>query len=60
MSLTIDPHRCPANHRCPLINVCPMEAISQNPSGLPVIDEEKCAECLDCADYCPTQAVRQK
>ena len=42
----------------PVINVCPMEAISQYGNGLPVIDESKCAECMDCVSYCPMQAVK--
>jgi len=59
MALAIDPQKCPANHRCPIVNVCPMEAISQEGKGLPVIDESKCAECMDCVDSCPTHAVHQ-
>jgi ferredoxin len=58
MAPTINPHICPANHRCPIIKVCPMEAISQEGNGLPVIDESKCAECMECASSCPMQAVQ--
>jgi Fe-S-cluster-containing hydrogenase component 2 len=36
-----------------------MEAISQDGNNsLPVIDESKCAECMECASYCPMQAVQ--
>jgi Fe-S-cluster-containing hydrogenase component 2 len=36
-----------------------MEAISQDGKGLPVIDDSKCAECMDCVSSCPMQAVHQ-
>jgi ferredoxin len=59
MALTIDPEICPANHRCPLINICPMDAISQINNGLPIINEDTCAGCMDCIGYCPLDAVQQ-
>jgi len=60
MALTVNPNRCPQNHYCPMIRVCPTDAISQNSSGLPIIDEEKCIECGKCVNYCAMRAVEQK
>lgn len=60
MALTISSLACPQNHRCPLLHICPVGAISQNGFGLPVIDEEKCIECGQCAMLCPTHAVVDK
>jgi Fe-S-cluster-containing hydrogenase component 2 len=59
MALTINPNLCPQNHRCPIMSVCPMEAISQDGNGSPVIDDSKCAQCMDCVSSCPMQAVQQ-
>ncbi len=60
MALTVNPRRCPQNHYCPMIRVCPTDAISQNSSGLPIIDEEKCIECGRCVHYCALGAVERK
>lgn len=57
MALTINKARCPQNHRCPMLRVCPVGAISQDGYGLPVIDEEKCIECMKCTKFCPMGAV---
>lgn len=57
MALTIDAAKCPQNHRCPLLSVCPVEAITQQGSGLPVIDTQKCIECGKCVKFCGKQAV---
>lgn len=35
------------------VRVCPFDAIRMEPSGLPVIDEDKCAACGKCVDACP-------
>ena len=59
MALTINPNLCPQNHRCPIMSVCPMEAISQDGNGSPVIDDSKCAQCMDCVSSSPMQAVQQ-
>jgi ferredoxin len=59
MALTINSNLCPQNHRCPIMKACPMEAISQDGNGLPVIDDSKCAECMDCVSSCPMHAVQQ-
>jgi len=58
MAVTINPLVCPQNHRCPIIKKCPLGAISQDGNGLPIIDETKCAECMECANYCPMRAVQ--
>ncbi len=60
MSYSISALACPQDHYCPLIRVCPVDAISQNRSGLPVIDDEKCISCGKCQKYCPMQAVEIK
>lgn len=57
MALSVNPNRCPQNHQCPMIWVCPSNAISQNPQGLPIIDDEKCTECGKCTRYCAFGAV---
>jgi Fe-S-cluster-containing hydrogenase component 2 len=44
----VDDQRCPKNHRCPAINACPQDAISQDRSGTPIIDKEKCTNCGIC------------
>ncbi len=60
MALTVNPNRCPQNHVCPMIPICPVDAITQNKSGLPIIDEEKCIECAKCVNYCAMRAVERK
>ena len=60
MAFTISPSLCPQNHRCPIVNICPASAITQNGNELPVIDENKCAECGMCENLCPMHAVLQK
>jgi ferredoxin len=57
--IKIDPKKCPQNHVCPMIKQCPKKAISQKGVGLPVIDNEKCVECLVCVEKCPRQAFYQ-
>lgn len=57
MEITVDKRRCPQNHRCPAINVCPVDAISQDGYGLPIIDQDKCIECMKCTGYCPMGAI---
>ena len=36
--------------------VCDVEAI-EGWAGPPNIDEDKCIECYECVDYCPTEAL---
>jgi ferredoxin len=57
MAMQIDKNRCPQNHRCPSIKVCPVGAISQEGFDLPVIDPEKCIECMECVKFCPRRAI---
>jgi Na+-translocating ferredoxin:NAD+ oxidoreductase RNF subunit RnfB len=33
--------------------VCDFDAITMNPFGLPVVDEDKCTACGDCVEVCP-------
>ncbi|HQU74326.1 MAG: RnfABCDGE type electron transport complex subunit B [Calditrichaeota bacterium] len=34
-------------------DVCDFDAIHMGPTGLPVVDEEKCTSCGDCVEICP-------
>lgn len=33
--------------------VCDFDAITMDPHGLPIVDEEKCTACGDCVEVCP-------
>ncbi len=57
--MNINPKICPQNHICPLIKICPVDAIQQDNTGLPIIDEEKCIKCGKCAKQCPKHAVEK-
>ncbi len=39
------------------VPVCPVGAISQNKSGIVIIDEEKCVACGECVTACPFGAI---
>ncbi|HOY31018.1 MAG TPA: 4Fe-4S binding protein [Bacteroidales bacterium] len=60
MPITVNKAKCPQNHRCPLLMVCPAQAISQEGSGLPVINESKCTHCGKCTRFCGMGAVEMK
>ena len=55
--LKVNLKKCPQDHKCPAITVCPVGAISQKDFNLPVIDNEKCIECLKCTIFCPKKAI---
>ena len=38
-------------------DVCDFDAIVMSPTGLPIIDAEKCVACGDCIDICPKQVL---
>jgi Na+-translocating ferredoxin:NAD+ oxidoreductase subunit B len=35
------------------VKACPFDAITMEPDGLPVVDENKCTACGKCVDACP-------
>ncbi|MFH1722637.1 MAG: 4Fe-4S binding protein [Candidatus Altiarchaeota archaeon] len=58
--ITVDSYKCPQNHHCPMIPLCPQIAIGQECVGLPIVDKEKCTECLICVTNCPKEAFEKK
>jgi Na+-translocating ferredoxin:NAD+ oxidoreductase RNF subunit RnfB len=38
-------------------DVCDFDAIVMSPTGLPIIDAEKCTACGDCVDVCPKRVL---
>jgi len=38
-------------------DVCEFDAIVMSPTGLPIIDAEKCTACGDCIDICPKDVL---
>ena len=40
------------------VDVCKFDAIHMGPSGLPIVDEEKCTSCGMCVDACPRGIIR--
>ncbi|HGJ66274.1 TPA: 4Fe-4S ferredoxin [bacterium] len=57
--ITVNKKKCPQDHVCPMIVRCKQKAISQKGVGLPIIDHEKCTECLICVKNCPKKAFEQ-
>jgi TPP-dependent indolepyruvate ferredoxin oxidoreductase alpha subunit len=45
--------KCPQDHKCPMISRCRAKSISQEGFKAPVVDDEKCVECLLCVENCP-------
>lgn len=60
MQILFDKNRCPQNHPCPAVKVCPVGAIKQNSFAAPVVDQEKCIQCEECAMVCPMGAIVSK
>jgi ferredoxin len=58
MKVVIRKQRCPQNHRCPAVRVCPVDAITQDGFKAPVINKNKCINCMKCVKYCPTGAIQ--
>ena len=38
-------------------DVCDFDAIRMSPTGLPIVDAEKCTACGDCIDICPKNVL---
>jgi ferredoxin len=57
MAIKIEKNLCPENHRCPAVRVCPVDALIQEGVLAPVVDADKCIDCGDCAQTCPTGAL---
>ena len=57
MAVTIDKGRCPQNHICPALGYCPVGALSQDGYNAPVIDADKCIDCMKCVKICPQGAL---
>ena len=51
--ITVDQTLCAGCAMC--VTACQEEAIAC--SGMAVVDSERCIECLECLDYCPTDAL---
>jgi len=56
MAVSVDKRKCPQNHACPAIRVCSEGALSQRGFDAPIVDADKCIDCGDCIDICPTGA----
>jgi len=57
MPVTVIAHRCPQNHPCPAVRSCPVGALAQKGFNAPIVDEEKCIDCGQCARVCPKMAL---
>ncbi|MEI7616010.1 MAG: 4Fe-4S binding protein [Actinomycetota bacterium] len=57
MAININIRKCPQNHPCPAIRVCKESALSQNGFEAPKVDADKCIDCGECIDFCPTGAI---
>ncbi|MBU2511903.1 4Fe-4S binding protein [bacterium] len=51
--ITVDQTLCAGCAMC--VTACQEEAIEC--PGMAVVNMDKCVECLDCLDYCPTDAL---
>ena len=58
--ITVNKNKCPKNHKSHAVAVCPVKAISQDGFGLPVVDNEKCINCLKCIRFCPMGAIETR
>ena len=50
-------HFCQHCANPPCRDACPVEAISQRPDGIVLIDKDKCNGCRACLDACPYDAI---
>ena len=57
MSININKRKCPQNHVCPAIKACKEGALTQKGFDAPEVDVDKCIDCGDCIDFCPTGAI---
>jgi ferredoxin len=58
--IKVNSQKCPQDHICPMIRQCPKKAISQNGFDAPVVDTQKCIECMFCVNHCPYKAFEVK
>lgn len=58
MSIIVNAKSCPQNHPCPSVRVCPTGALVQTGYAAPIVDEDKCIDCMNCVDYCPMGAIQ--
>ncbi len=54
--IVVNSEKCPQDHVCPMIKRCEQEAISQEGFKAPMVDHEKCIECMICVKNCPKEA----
>jgi ferredoxin len=57
MVININKEKCPQDHKCPAVRVCNVEALVQKGFDAPEVDADKCIDCGDCIDSCPTGAI---
>lgn len=53
LKLTYSPARCLQCSKPPCKEACPVDAISQRPDGIVLIDPEACIGCKACIEACP-------
>jgi len=58
--IKVNPDKCPQDHVCPMMRRCPKNAISQAGFKAPVVDVDKCIECMYCVNHCPHKAFEKK
>jgi len=57
MPVKVDASLCSQDHACPAAEICPNEALTQEGTAAPTVDEDLCTECGVCVEECPTGAL---